>query len=832
MIDEAPRTQVVGAKTRPRLKRALIAAGIAVVIAGGLAPFLPLPFLRPSIEGALARRLGRRVDIEEVSLSLFGGPGFSLSGVTIHEDPRAGIEPFAYAQTVDARVDLLGLLAGRRGFSSLRLADATLNLVRTRAGEWNLAYLLNARLSDAPSLHLRGARVNLKFDQTKSVLYFDDADVDISPGDQGSLDVRFSGSPARTDRPAQNFGHLFVRAAWIPASADRPLNVRVDLEPSSLDGLAKLFGRSWFDLQGQVSFSAQLAGKPAQMVLAGEAQLDEGRRSDFLPSRDGKWSVPYRGTLDLLAEKLDLESVAEGAAPLAVRVEGRDLLTSPQWQASAEFNEAPLAVAVDAARRLGAPFPPKLSAEGTVSGTVLYAEDRGLSGDLSVGEAVLAMPDAPALRFASVPVTLADETVNVGPTVASVASSGAGEKTAEKSAESQSLQVEASYKLDGSGESNLKISTRGLDLASLRAFALAPIFPPSGSDPPAEERAISGPLKAIWRGSLRYQRSDPGAGAWSGDYSVENARVPVDGIADPVRVLSANISAGPGRLALTKIRAKVGEIAVSGEYRWDSKDAAPAGEESKAPRAGKIKLQIEAANAAELDRLFRPTLVRGGGFIERTLRLGGSSPVPDWLAQRKMEGTVAITALSAGDHRLAIDLAPFVWDGTSVHFAGVTGRLLDADPEVAAPGAAVFKGDANIDLSEGAPRYRFTGKAGGVPYKGGRLDFEGRVDAAGDGIALLASLRAEGDLSGRSIAFSPDTDFRTVSAHFQASVQGTSTQDASWRWKFTDLEVTQGSEIYLGEGAAQADGKIVLNLSNRGKQVRYTGSLVSLAAQP
>jgi hypothetical protein len=838
--------------TRPSLKRFLIIAGI-VVIAGGVAPFLPLPFLRPGIEQALARRLGRRVDIDQVSLSLFGGPGFSLSGVIIHEDPRAGIEPFAYAQSVDARVDLLGLLAGRRGFSSLRFGDATLNLVRTRAGEWNFQYLLNARLSDVPSIHLRGARMNLKFGQTKSVLYFDDADLDISPGDQGSLDLRFSGAPARTDRSAQDFGHLFVRASWIPASADRPLNVKVEWEPSSLDGLAKLFGRSWFDLQGQVSLNAQLAGTPSHLAVTGEVQLDEGRRSDFLPSREGKWDLPYRGTLDLMAEKLELESILNANAsnatppnanadanvpPFAARLEAGDLLTSPQWRASVEFNEAPLATVADAARRVGAPLPAKLSAEGMVSGHLQYEAESGLTGNLEAREAALAMPDSPVVRSISVPITIAAQTISFGPCAVSlhekVPDQKAAEKSDEKPGEGQSAQVEASYKFDGSAAAEFKITTRGMDLGGLRTFASVPLLGQATVDASVHDRAAPDRrAKATWRGTIYYQRSgryqSAGAeeGAWTGDYSVENARIAVDGIADPVRILSANISAGAGRLAVTKMKAKAGDIAFTGEYRWDSKAGNASSKDSqagdfKADRPHKFKLQIGEATMAELDRLFKPTLVRGGGFIERTLRLGSASPAPDWLAQRKAEGTVTIAALIAGDHKLAVDSARVVWDGASVRLSAIDGHMLDSNAE-----GATLKGELNVDLSEGAPQYRLTGKVGGVPYNGGRLDFEGRIEAAGDGPPLLASLRATGTLNGRSIAFSPDADFRNVSGHFQASLQGTSP-----RWKFTDLEVTQGSDVYLGEGAAQADGKIVLDLMNRGKQFRYTGSLVSAAAQP
>lgn len=842
--------------TRASLKRLLIGLALGVVIAGGLAPFLPLPFLRPGIEQALAKRLGRRVEIGEVSLSLFGGPGFSVSGVTIHEDPRAGIEPFVYAPSVDARVDLLGLLAGRRGFSSLRFSDATLNLVRTRAGEWNFQYLLNPRMSGVPSIHLRGTRVNLKYAQTKSVLYFNDADVDLTPGDQGSLDLRFAGAPARTDRPAQSFGQVEVRGAWIPTSPDRPLNLRVELEPSSLDGLAKLFGRSWFDLQGQVALNAQLSGKPGDMVVTGEVQLDEGRRSDFLPSRDGKWNLAYRGKLDFLAEKLEVTSTststaaapqgaADGTAPVFARLEASDLLTSPKWKASVELNDAPIAVVADAARRIGAPLPAKLSAEGKLSGELNFDADAGLSGNLEARDAAVVLSDAadaPAVRSASVPIAMNAQTVSFGPATVTVGQKTASEKKEEASGEGRTAQVEASYSFDGSAAAEFKITTRALDLDDLRAFASVPLLEQAVADSNVRDRAGKG----FWQGSLRYQSSSTDEGGWSGDYVVENARFPVDGIADPVRILSASVSAGPGRLSVTKIRAKVGNVGFSGEYHLGQQSASKPGKADAASVASisrkpadatetsannlaqKFKFQIGELSVAELDRLFKPTLVRGGGFIERTLRLGSTSPAPDWMGQRKIEGTLSIAGLIAGDRKFEIDSARVVWDGASLRISGISGKLLDATGEVVLnpPEAALnpssvtslssnkppVSGELSVDLTKAAPQYRFTGKIAGVPYKGGRLDFEGRVDAAGEGLPFLASLHATGTLNGRSIAFSPEVDFRSVSGHFQAQMQGT-----SLAWKFSDLEVMEGADLYVGEGTLGADGKIVLDLSNRGR---------------
>jgi len=109
-----------------------LAAVLALLAAVGLAAlYLPLDFLRPRMERALERGLGRKVEVGHVHVNLFGMPGFTFEDVVIHEDPRAGIEPFAYVPALNAGVRALGLLRRRLEFSSLNLGDATVNLVKS-----------------------------------------------------------------------------------------------------------------------------------------------------------------------------------------------------------------------------------------------------------------------------------------------------------------------------------------------------------------------------------------------------------------------------------------------------------------------------------------------------------------------------------------------------------------------------------------------------------------------------------------------------------------------------------------------------------------------------
>ena len=102
------------------MKRLLLFATAVVVAIGVAAPYLQADFFRPAIARALERGLGRRVEVEHAHFNLFTGPGFTLDQVTIHEDPRAGIQGsddrLAVGGTEDFHPPVLKI---RRGWSDL-----------------------------------------------------------------------------------------------------------------------------------------------------------------------------------------------------------------------------------------------------------------------------------------------------------------------------------------------------------------------------------------------------------------------------------------------------------------------------------------------------------------------------------------------------------------------------------------------------------------------------------------------------------------------------------------------------------------------------------------
>jgi hypothetical protein len=767
--------------------------GVAVVV-----PYVPADFLRPSIERALERGLGRKVEVEgTIHLTLFPGPmprpGLTLQRVTIHEDPRAGIEPLAYVESLGASVRIFSLFERRLDLSSLNLDDATINVVKTDAGPWNFQFLFeNAASSNRiPAIRMRGGRVNFKFGETKAVFYFNDADLDVAPYADGSVELRFGGAPSRTDRSAQDFGRFFLRGTAAPGS--RRLDLQVELERSSLEETLRWIDPGGFGVHGTVALSAQLSGPPSRLDVSGQMQVADVHRWDLLPNEGGGLKLGFGGTLDLRGERLDLQtSTGTGNPPVVVRFRSWDYLKTPHWDAGADLQQVPLGTLLAIGRHMGMTLPDKLEAQGAVSGSVTYNQQEGVQGRVVLRDASLTVPDAVA--SGAEPVQAQVATLDIA------GRSVLLERTAVHIGDKQSADIEGSYALDPPRSLDLKITTRGLSVAAMRSFGLEAI-------PLLDQSPEDAPQRATWRGWARYLD-----GGWSGESEIQNAQIAVDGLADPLLIQSAALSLTGARVSLSRLRASAGGIAFTGTYRYERGPRS-----SEKPRPDRFDLKISEADAGELARLFAPALVRDRGFLARTLRLGASAPLPAWLKAMQAEGNITIDALKTGETRFNAVTAKVEWNGPRVNLTDLSGSMDPAD----------FAGDLSVDLSTGSPQYRWDGKVTGIAYKGGTLDLDGTLDAGGEGAALLDSVKAEGALRARSILFAPDAEFRSATARFEMQGSGPAS-----RWKLSNVEINQSGDTLAGSGVSQADGRMVLDLTSRGRAQRYTGTLFTWATQP
>jgi len=768
---------------------------LAVLAVGILAPHVSADRLRPRIQSALEGALNRPVKMGAVHLNLFTGPGVSVKDVLIGDDPAAGIEPFAHVETMTARVRLSSLLTGHLAFSSLHLDSPSVNLVKTSSGPWNIQALLD-RTSQGntvhrhlvPDIQISDGRLNFKFGDTKSVFYINGADVEIYPNQNGDVVIRFSGAPARSDRGSQTFGQISARGMLRsgPGGEDQ-LNMGLRMERTAISEVVRLFNARDLGIHGYAVANAHLAGPLSRLDVTGDLNINDIHRWDLMPARGDGWTLNLRGLLNLREHQLEVETLAAGgqSSPVDFKFRLADYLGSPKWAANLTFRDFPASSLLETARHIGAPFPTGVQVDGKVQGGISYTNDEGLQGQLELQNASLKAPPAASAEFASAAVMFSKDKLVFGP--ASV-----------RLDNGQSAEINGEYAFDSS-RTQLRISTRLLSIAEVQASAERMI---SAAPIPVLKEVRQG----AWKGWIAFEKREDRPGVWFGDYELQNAVMEIPGLSAPLRLASATVEMKGGGIQISRMRAHVGAVSVSGDYRYDP----------DAGRPHRVRLNIPELQLADLEQLMMPTLVRSEGFLARTFRLR-KEKLPAWLEQRELDGAIEVQNLMSGDAQLGSVKGHLVWDGATILLSNVTCSLGDMQAT----------GKMTLNVGKSAPSYHLTGKVENMDYRNGLLDFESELDTAGVGEALLLNIRSQGTFEGRDLEIAADAPFHEISGNYRiASVSGLP------RLLLSNLQVNQGGEIFTGQGSSQSDGHLILELISGRRQMRLTGMLLPLRGEP
>ena len=768
-------------------RRVLLIALALVVVIGLLAPRLSVNRLRPRIEKALEASLGRPVHIGDVHLSLFAGPGFTLDNVLIEDDPRFGIEPFAHVDSITARLKLTSLLSGRLAFANLRLLSSgstSFNFVKTEAAGWNIQpFVERANRPAVPDIQIGAGRLNFKFGDTKSVFYIRTADLDIYPSQKGDIVIRFSGAPARTDRTAQGFGLLTGRGSLHSSGGEDRLNMSVGMERTSLSELITLFDARDIGVNGFVTARAKLSGPLDKIDVTGDANLTEIHRWDMTPVKGGGWTLNLGGTLDLRGHELSVETAAveNKKPPVQVKFRLSDYLGSARWAASLVLRDLPAASTLELGRNLGVEFPSDIQVGGAINGVLGYSKTDGLQGELALDKAALKSAKGGSVEFGEAHLRVTNKRLDLEPVDVRTDSG-------------QTAGIEGHYTLD-SGALGVRIATRQMNLAELHS-GVGRLLAPSAL--PLMDSLRQG----SWRGWLEFERKNGEAASWSGEYDLQNVVADLPGLAAPLRIATAAVQIDAGQVHIVRLRGHAGEMSVEGEYRY----------QAGAARAHRMKLTIPEAGLADLEKLFLPTLTRQEGFLARAFRFR-RAPSPAWLENRRIEGLVTVKNLRNGDALLGEFRARLSWTGSAVRFSNV--ELAHQDMEAA--------GRIQLDLTSPAPAWRIAGHFAEVDYRGGKLDFDGDLETAGLGLDLLLNAHGEGTFSARAVQLGPDADLREIAGSYRLK-----SGLGAPRLQLWNLQALQGPDTLTGQGASQADGRLVLDLESGRRQVHLTGTLLPL----
>lgn len=773
---------------RPNLGRFLLIALVLLLAVGLIAPYLHADMFAQSARAALSEALGRPVEVGEVRFNLFHGPGFSLRNVIIPEDSSAGIEPFAYVSSLETRIALRSLWTGHLRFSSLRLDEPSVNLVKTASGLWNFQILFGRESkTELPEIHVRGGRLNFKFGDLKSVYYFSRADLDITPPSSpgGSWDLHFSGEPARTDRAYLALGKLEGRGRWrTPHGSEQRLVLDLTLDRSAVSELVTLIHGHDLGVHGFVTAQARLQGPASNLEISGTLQLEDIHRWDLMPPYAQAGILRYRGQLNLIAQNLEVETVADPNSALTARFLVLEYLRNPRWSLTLQLNRMAPAPALDVARHLGAPIPQNLNIEGELTGEITYSPEDGFRGHLSLEEAVATLAQYPAARFARVELTIEGGRA----TLLSQMYPGENQKP---------IQLTVDYSLS-TRQLDLKIETPGTEipaakdsLPSLLGMVSAPF--------------LSAFVGGSWSGWLAYTSEPDNPGKWMGRIQLldTETRLPVFSV--PLRIHSAKVVFDGLQVAMNKLEGSLGDLDFKGEYYYQPTSRRPV----------QWRCTTGDLDVYQLEKVLMPVLARKRGFFLRTLGIHRST-LPAWLQNWRSEGQLAADTLSLPGVKLEAVKASVVWERADLQATEITGKL--AGGEVCA--------GLSVNLRGSEPFYGAAVRIRSANWRGGKVDLEGAVRTNGIGGDVLQNLQAEGIWNGYAIYFIPGLRLRTVSGDFAFSFFGSQP-----RLSLLTLRAVTPDGIFYGQGGTQPDGRLRIELKGDQEQIHLSGTILPLELQ-
>lgn len=751
------------------------------VVTGLVAPTLDGSRWGGDIARHLEQALGRRVSFEKVHFTLFSGPGFSLENVTIGEDPRFGREPFAFVPSMQVRVRPDRLLFGEIRLSTLRLAEPSLNLVKRSDETWNVVELLRrlgaprrAPLHLFPTFEMKDARVYLKFGARKTTLYLLDASLAVYPERSGKVTMRFSGSPARTDRAGNGFGHLRGDVYWrlnAPAEQD-VLEADLDLEPSNLSEMTTLIEGHDLGVHGTVTSRLHASGPLRALRIGGNMRLDEVHRWDLIPANGGDLRFRFGGTADLPANHFSLKTWGPETLPVSVALDVRDFLRKPDWTLTANVKAVSLSDVLPVAQHLGLNLPQNLTVKGSADGEFTLTSGTGLTGNGILRDITAALPNVPAWNAAAASVAIQQDRIHFEPVILT-----AGGKR---------LQIGGNYFLM-TPKASASIEAVDFPVADFKG-SFAPWL-----GMPANLELLNG---GNFSGRLLYSKEEGKDGIWGGKIQFSRASLASEGLARPLRNAEGRMSFQGDELDVSHFSCLMGERVVRGSYR----------RVSTAARNERLRLELPVADATEIQQMLAPTL-EAQGWLAR-LHVAKRN-VPPWLAERNLEGSVSVNRLLVNGTLAGSLNSQILWRGTTVQFPSITLKLPQGAMQ--ASGTAV--------LAAYQPLYSFEAHVEDFPWAGGLLSASGSFQTSGTGDEVLRSLQSSGTFTGRELNVAPDTTFNRAAGDFAVSFS------TGWpNLRLTNVQAENADGTWTGEGSSQSDGRLSIDLEHAGQQRHIVSS--------
>jgi len=392
---ESPAATQSWLQRHQRLSTILLALAIFLLLLI-VPPFISISRYKNHITQLVSATLGRPVHLSSVELRLLPRPGFVLSDLTVDEDPAYGYEPVLHASTVVAYVRLWSLWRGELSLDKISVDEASLNLVRSANGHWNVDSLFRTTSPSTsssaapdkqplPYLEASNSRINLKSGAEKLPYSLTSTDASLWQ-DDGAWHVRLRGQPVRTDLSlnAADTGTVRLEATLHPATErnQMPLHqsqIHLDLDWSEaqLGQLTRLILGSDEDWRGALTGELHLDGTVAAAKVTTRLRATGVHRIEFQPASpldfDATCSFLYHSANNETGRTIENIACNSPIGQGHARLTGNLPSAPAQPNLTLELDRIPAQAPIDLLRTLRGNLDQDLSAEGAFSGKMTYA---------------------------------------------------------------------------------------------------------------------------------------------------------------------------------------------------------------------------------------------------------------------------------------------------------------------------------------------------------------------------------------------------------------------------------------------------------------------------
>ena len=692
--DEKPRQT-----NRPRLWLALavLVAILAVLI---VPPFLSVSRYKASITRLISASLGRPVRLSSVEVRLLPRPGFLLTDLTVEDDPTYGAEPVLHANTVTASIRLLSLWRGHIELDTISVDEASLNLVRTAAGRWNLDSLLRTATAQTqseasnagagkpvrlPYLEATNSRINIKNGAEKLPFSLIDAKMSLDQQSPGDWRVRLRGQPVRTDLSIEqaDTGVVRLEANFHKAPQLRQMPLRLDLEwrEAQLGQLTRLLLGSDAGWRGDLTGELHLDGTADAAQITTRLRATGVHRAEFAPAApmdfDANCTLVAHFTTRAIDNLLCDSPLGDGH----IRVAGKLAEGLPSF--SVELEHISVAAGLDALRTVRSGIAPDLEATGSASGKITYApeiaapEKPAHTGHVRLAKALPAVAgpltgsftvEGLQLRGNGLSQPILVPKLLLTPTPASqppgimatvvIPAGGASPLTV------SSRLTLSGYQVTVRGQASI---SRGRELARVAGFANAAALDALAGAPVSVDLTADGPWMLIQPPIQPSGLTLPPSGisfatpadSLTGTVTLHNANWKAEFLANAVLISQATLHLAPGELRWEPVVFSYGPV------KGTASLSLPAACDALQPCTPHFQLQFGALDAAVLQAAFLGAHERGT-LLSTLLNHLRPTAAPAW---PRLEGTVKAESMILGPVTLH---EPVATVSTLAYGAGIT----------------------------------------------------------------------------------------------------------------------------------------------------------------